>query len=182
MLTIGLGAYQELLPDAHYGRSAAGWRPGLTDEQVYEAARGRWKLGERADRERYALFLAKRIVVLAVRIDSITAADPDGRRTINGTVLKPGDPVYDKYVGGDAPVGKSQNPVQYIDSPFDRTLCACGCGGEAPAGRNFIAGHDQKAIHERIAKVGGVIPFLDWFDKTWIEAPPKGPATLADQG
>ncbi|WP_331743684.1 hypothetical protein OG762_48305 (plasmid) [Streptomyces sp. NBC_01136] len=169
MLTIALGTYQTF-PTDEYGKSTAGWRPGLTDEEVYEAGRGRWRLGTRADRERYALFTAKGIVVLAVRIDSITAADPDGRRTINGTVLKPGDPMYDKYVGSDAPVGKSQNPVQYVDSPFDRTLCACGCGSETPSGRSFIAGHDQRAIHDRISKVGGVVPFLDWFDKTWNEA------------
>ncbi|MFJ8114259.1 hypothetical protein [Streptomyces sp. NPDC096132] len=55
---------------------------------------------------------AKGIVVLAVRIDSITAADPDSRRTINGTTLKPGDPVYDTCEGSGALVAKSQNPVQ----------------------------------------------------------------------
>lgn len=168
MLTIGLGAY-ETFPINEFGQTAVGWRPGLTDEEVYAAARGRWKLGGRADRERYALFIAKGIVVLAVKIDNIAAPDREGRRTLSGTILKPGDPVYDNYVGGDAPVGKSQNPVQYIDSPFDRTGCLCGCGEEAPSGRNFIAGHDQRAIHERIAKVGGVAPFLDWFDKTWAE-------------
>ncbi|MEU9379466.1 hypothetical protein AB0D38_00035 [Streptomyces sp. NPDC048279] len=168
MLTIALGAYQTF-PTDEYGRSSAGWRPGLTDEEVYQAGRGRWRLGTRAERERYALFTAMGIVVLAVEIDSIAAADPDGRRTIDGTILKPGHPVYDRYVGGATPAGKSQNPVQYVGSPFDRTLCACGCGSETPSGRNFIAGHDQKAIHTRIAKVGGVVQFLDWFDKTWTE-------------
>ncbi|MER5601659.1 hypothetical protein [Streptomyces sp. NPDC002265] len=166
MLTIALGNYRTFLED-EYGNCTAGWRPGLTDEEVYAAGRGRWRLGTRADRERYALFTAKGIVVLAVEIDNITAAGLDGRRTVNGTILKSGDPVYDAYVGGDAPVGKSQNPVQYVDSPFDRTLCACGCGSQTPSGRNFIAGHDQRAIHDRIAKVGGVVPFLEWFDKTW---------------
>jgi hypothetical protein len=78
-------------------------------------------------------------------------------------------PVFDQYVGGATPAGKSRNPVQYVDSPIDRTLCACGCGNQTPAGRHFIAGHDQKAIHERIAKVGGVVPFLEWFDNTWTE-------------
>lgn len=82
MLTIALGTYHTF-PADEYGKSFAGWRPGLTDEEVYEAGRGRWRLGTRADRERYALFTAKGIVVLAVRIDSISAADPDGRRTIN---------------------------------------------------------------------------------------------------
>jgi hypothetical protein len=169
MLTITLGAYRTF-PVNEYGQSTAGWRPGLTDEEVWEAGRGRWKLGARADRERYVLFTAMGIVVLAAEIDAISDAEPDGRRTIGGSILKPGHPVYDKYVGAEAPVGKSQNPVQYFDAPFDRTVCACGCGTETPAGRNFVAGHDQRAIHERIAKVGGVVSFLDWFDKTWAEA------------
>jgi hypothetical protein len=156
MLTIALGAYQTF-PEDEFGKSSAGWRPGLSDEQVYA----------RADHERYALFTAKGIVVLAIEIGGISDLDPDGRRTITGTVLQPGNPVYDKYVGEDAPVGKSQNPVQYIDSPFDRTECACGCGTANPSGRTFVPGHDQKALHERIAKVGGVAAFITWFDKTW---------------
>ncbi|MEU9456745.1 hypothetical protein [Streptomyces sp. NPDC048277] len=169
MLTIALGAYQTF-PEDEYGKSSAGWRPGLTDEEVLQAGRGRWRLGSRADRERYALFTAMGIVVLALEIGTITAADPDGRRTIDGMILKPDHPVYAKYVGNPAPVGKSQNPVQYVDSPFDRSLCACGCGADTLSGRNFLAGHDQRAIHDRITKVGGVIPFLHWFDKTWTEA------------
>lgn len=169
MLSIGLGAYQTW-PTDEYGKSSAGWRPGLSDEDVYEAARGRWKLGSRADRERYVLFTAMGIVVLAVEIESITDADPDGRRTINGTIQKPGNPVYDKYVGGESPVERSQNPVQYFESGFDTTLCACGCGDDAPVGRDFLPGHDQRAIHDRVKKVGGVLPFMAWFDKTWAEA------------
>ncbi len=166
MLSIGLGTYRTW-PQDEYGQSSAGWRPGLTDEEVYAAARGRWKLGTRADRERYVLFTAMGIVVLAVEIDSITDADPDGRRTINGTILKPGHPVYDKYVAGVSPVDKSQNPVQYFDSPFDRTMCACNCESEVPSGRDFLPGHDQRAIHDRVKLVGGVLPFMAWFDKTW---------------
>jgi hypothetical protein len=88
---------------------------------VYEAARGRWKLGPRADREQYALFTAMGIVVLAIEIDSISQTHPDGRRTISGAVLKPGNPVYDTYVDGETPVSKNQNPVQYFDPSHDRT-------------------------------------------------------------
>jgi hypothetical protein len=169
MLSIGLGAYRTW-PEDEYGQSSSGWRPGLTDEEVYAAARGRWKLGVRADRERYVVFTAMGIVVLAIEIESISDADPDGRRTISGTILKPGMPVYDKYVGSESPVEKSQNPVQYFESPFDRTMCACGCDGEVPSGRDFLPGHDQKAIHDRVKRVGGVLPFMTWFDKTWAES------------
>ncbi|MGW2523609.1 hypothetical protein ACWC09_42835 [Streptomyces sp. NPDC001617] len=34
-------------------------------------------------------------------------------------------------MGNESPVDKTQNPVQYFDSPFDRTKCACGCEEEA---------------------------------------------------
>jgi len=169
MLNIGLGAYRTWPEDEH-GKSSAGWRPGLSDEEVYAAGNGRWKLGTRADRERYVVFSAMGIVVLAVEIDHISDPAPDGRRTIHGTILKPGNPVYDKYVGSESPVEKSQNPVQYFDSPFDRTNCACGCGEEVPSGRDFLPGHDQIAIHQRVKLVGGVLPFMDWFDATWPEA------------
>ncbi|MGW1878750.1 hypothetical protein [Streptomyces sp. NPDC001975] len=110
------------------------------------------------------------IVVPAVEIDRISAAAPDGRRTVHGTILKPGNPVYDKYVGNESPVDKSQNPVQYFNSPFDRSDCACGSGKEVPSGRDFLLGHDQRAIHDRVKLVGGVLPFMDWFDTTWPEA------------
>ncbi|MCH0565681.1 MULTISPECIES: hypothetical protein [unclassified Streptomyces] len=94
----------------------------MTDEEIWEAGRGRWRLGPRADRERYALFTARGTVVLAVEIDSISDAHPDGRRTLDGSILKPGDPVHDAYVGGVSPVEKGQNPVRYVDSPFDTAV------------------------------------------------------------
>jgi hypothetical protein len=93
MISIGLGAYRTW-PEDEYGQSSSGWRPGLTDDEVYTAARGRWKLGVRADRARYVVFTAMGIVVLAIEIESISDADPEGRRTISGTILKPGQPVY----------------------------------------------------------------------------------------
>lgn len=42
-------------------------------------------------------------------------------------------------------------------------LCRCGCG-EMTIGGDFVSGHDQKAIHERIARIGTVGEFLDWMD------------------
>jgi hypothetical protein len=35
--------------------------------------------------------------------------------------------------------------------------------------RDFMPGHDQRAIHERIAKIGSVKDFLAWFDATYRE-------------
>ncbi len=39
----------------------------------------------------------------------------------------------------------------------------CGRGGTA-MGRDFLAGHDQTALHDRVKKIGTVAEFLDWFD------------------
>jgi len=39
-------------------------------------------------------------------------------------------------------------------------------------GGDFVPGHDQKAIHERIARIGTVAEFLDWMDVV-------GPASLS---
>jgi hypothetical protein len=33
-----------------------------------------------------------------------------------------------------------------------------------------LPGHDQRAIHDRIAKLGGVREFIEWFDATYQPA------------
>jgi hypothetical protein len=34
--------------------------------------------------------------------------------------------------------------------------------------RSFLPGHDQRAVHERIARQwGGTLGFMDWFDATY---------------
>ncbi|MEJ5915941.1 hypothetical protein WDV86_16050, partial [Pseudokineococcus sp. 1T1Z-3] len=48
------------------------------------------------------------------------------------------------------------------------STCACGCGGEVAGHRAFLPGHDQRAIHERIARQwGNTLGFVDWFDATF---------------
>lgn len=47
-------------------------------------------------------------------------------------------------------------------------MCHCGCGEPVATGW-FLIGHDQKALHARVAKVGTVREFIDWFDNTYIE-------------
>ena len=87
---------------------------------------------------------------------------------MRGRVLRPGHPVHDEYVGGPALVDPARNPVSYVDSALDdQTFCACGCGAPTTLSRDFLPGHDQRAIHERIARVGTVRDFLRWFDTTW---------------
>jgi len=55
---------------------------------------------------------------------------------------------------------------------LDNRVCACHCGTPINRG-DFLPGHDQRAIHERIAKVGTVIT---WFDETWTESASLEPA------
>jgi hypothetical protein len=178
MIHITLGSIEQEDPAADpLGRSHHGWRPGMTDEDCYESNRGRWVLGARADRERYALLSAtdeaRKVVVLAIEMDGPPQDTGGGRRALSGRILRPGHRVYDRYVGGDAPVRGPRNPVTYFESPLDtQVLCGCGCGEIVPLYRDFLPGHDQRAIHERIARVGGVREFLNWFDKE----PPGRPA------
>lgn len=157
-------------------RPYVGYEPGMSQDEMYEANHGEWAIGARAEKERYVLFSFGRTVIQAVEIDNlerttIYSGDPnekrDDRYTINGTILAKGHPVFDKYVGKPSPVSVTRNPVRYFEDPeFDGErgqLCACGCGETTTAGE-FIPGHDQKAIHERIARIGTVAEFLKWMD------------------
>ena len=83
---------------------------------------------------------------------------------LNGPILGPAHPVYDHFAGQPAPT-KGRNPVGYFKSEFDLRPCLCRCGGISY--NNFLPGHDQRAIHERIGKIGTVKDFLTWFDEHW---------------
>jgi translation initiation factor 1 (eIF-1/SUI1) len=44
----------------------------------------------------------------------------------------------------------------------------CGCGGRVTGGRVFLPGHDQRAVHERIARQwGDTLGFIAWFDNEY---------------
>lgn len=143
---------------------------------MYEANHGEWAIGARGQKENYALFSFGRTVIQAVEIESLELTkafdrSPDEKRddryTIHGKILGPGHPVYDKYVSKETPVSIARNPVRYFQDPeFDGGSgkpCRCGCGELTMRG-DFIPGHDQKAIHERIARIGTVAEFVDWMD------------------
>jgi hypothetical protein len=150
--------------DPFLPRQHAGWDPTLTDDQVYEAARGWWRLNQRAEQERHAIVLAGEKVILAILIDQWeTRGD---RRAFSGTVLGQGDPVYDKFVGKPDPAtSTSRFPVLYLADELDRATCRCGCG-ETVARGEWLQGHDQRAIHQRIREDfnGSVSAFIDWYD------------------
>jgi hypothetical protein len=167
-------------------RPYVGYEAGMTQDEMYEANRGEWAIGARGKKERYVLFSFGRTVIQALEIEdlyptTIYSGDPNSKRddrySINGKILSAGHPVYDKYVGKPSPVGAARNPVRYFEDPeFDGDagqLCRCGCGEMTTRG-DFVPGHDQKAIHERIARIGTVAEFLDWMDVV-------RPASLARQ-
>ncbi|GAA4544218.1 hypothetical protein [Pseudonocardia xishanensis] len=173
-LVLRIGHYKTLeVPDS-LGRDWTGWFPRMTEAEAFEAGRGAWKLGPRADNETFALITANtppdRAVLAAVEIESITAPDAEGRRSIVGRVLEAGHPFRDAYVGHHDPLdNESRNPVGYIDLPEEEQYrlraCACGCGTETK--RDFSPGHDQKAIHDRIRAHfdGSTLRFIHWMDQ-----------------
>lgn len=143
-------------------RTRCGYREGMSDEELYEVARGCWVLGPRADREHYALIVHRGIVRGAIEIDRLIDVNT-GRRAIEGKMLEPGHAVYDTYVGKASPVPPQRNPIRYFSAQVGRKPCRCGCGEPVPSG-DFVVGHDQIALHERIRQIGTVAQFLDWFD------------------
>jgi hypothetical protein len=166
MIQITLGKKKSVDPDTDpLQRSQIGWEEGLTDERLFATARGTWVMGTKADQERYAVISGDGRIRGAIEIDEIEPTN-DGRRAFIGRLLQPGDPVYDHYIDKPAPNGKQQNPITYFPSSLDQRVCACKCGAPLTRG-DFLPGHDQRAIHERIAKVGTVKDFIAWFDETW---------------
>lgn len=165
MLHITLGPEAPTDPSKDdLGRSTIGFSPRMTPHELYEANHGCWKLGARAQNERYYLASFDGIVRQAVEIDRVEKSSPDGTRSvIHGAILRPGHPVYDKWVGKRSPVQGVRNPITYFEDEADGRPCRCGCGGTS-LGKDFLPGHDQTALHDRVRQIGTVAEFLTWFD------------------
>ena len=164
MLHITLGPERPVNPEEdELGRDRVGFSPTMSELALYDANHGCWKLGPRANKERYMIVSFEGIVRQAVEIESIEPVTRGNRSVVHGKILHEGHPVYDKYVGETSPIQGVRNPVTYFDDDVDGKPCRCGCGGSV-AGRDFLPGHDQRAIHDRINQIGTVSEFLDWFD------------------
>jgi hypothetical protein len=168
MLRIKLGQRMyvgdEQADDTFLPRQHAGWDPTMTPQEVYDAARGWWRLNQRAESEKYAVVVAGGTCIMAIAI-KVWKLDGD-RRAFTGDILGPGNPVHDKFVGGGDPAeSTSRFPVLYLSDPVDEATCRCGCGGSVTRGE-WLAGHDQRAIHARIREDfgGSVSRFIDWYD------------------
>jgi hypothetical protein len=172
LLVLTIGPERELNEPDDLGRTRTGYRDGMSDRELYQAARGSWILGEKADNELFALVAHGGTVRLAIEIDRLVETAP-GRRAIEGNILLPGDEVRDEFVGKPVPVESYGNSVRYFDSPVGTKPCRCGCGAALASGK-FVAGHDAIALHRRVKQIGTVAEFIDWFDRM-IE-PFSGPA------
>lgn len=164
MLHITLGPERYVNPEEdELGRDRVGFSETMSEAALYDANHGCWKLGARANKEQYMIVSFGGIVRQAVEIESIEPVTRGSRSVVHGTILKPGHAVYDKYVGKTSPVQGMRNPITYFDDDVDGRACRCGCGAVV-SGRDFLPGHDQRAIHDRINQIGTVSQFLDWFD------------------
>ncbi|WP_042388132.1 hypothetical protein [Streptacidiphilus melanogenes] len=175
MIQVTLGREKRIDPRKDpLGRAVIGWAEGLSDQEIYERARGSWVMpGQRSESERFFVVSAAGLVRLAVEIECIVDV-AGGRRAFEGRILTPGHPVHDALVGGPAPNGNQQNPITYFEPGAalvqltePQRSCGCGCASPVAGKSAFLPGHDQRAIHDRVARVGSVLEFLDWFDRAW---------------
>jgi hypothetical protein len=167
-------------PTDPLGRTFYGWGQQDTIEENWQNNRGYWVLGARAHRESYVLFShnERHEVVMAARIDKIIdAPGKPGRKIIEGEPLPKDHAVYQAYVGQPTPPSaRVRNPVTYFDSTVGGWPCGCGCGEEIFVGE-FVRGHEQTALHQRVAQIGTIPEFLRWFDAVRAGTEPAAKAT-----
>ena len=94
--------------------------------------------------------------------------------------------MYQAYVGQPTPdSARVRNPVTYFDSTVGGWPCGCGCGEEIYAGE-FVRGHEQTALHQRVAQIGTIPEFLRWFDAVRVGTEPAArmpaPAEVSQVG
>lgn len=167
-IRVKLGDYQRAGDDDVLGRKYIGYFPRMTEEEVWEAGRGVWKMNrERATRERFALVVGEGVVRAVAEITGMS--DAGDRVALEGSLLSPEHPVCAAYLGRPDPVDNgSQNPIAYCplpeEVPFRTRPCACGCGESSD--RDFLPGHEIRAIQARIREHFGGSPlkFIQWVD------------------
>jgi hypothetical protein len=123
----------------------------------------------RAAAERFALIVGMGKVLAVAEIDGITRHGD--RIALKGDLLSAGHPVYDAYIGRPDPLpNQSQNSITYGDLPEESAFrirpCACGCAQET--GRDFVPGHELRAIQARIRQLfgGSALALIQWIDTT----------------
>ncbi|MEV7630560.1 hypothetical protein [Actinoplanes sp. NPDC089786] len=167
-----LGSYDTIEGDP-LGRSIIGYFPRMTEDEAWEAGRGVWKMDkEKVARQRFALIVGQGLVRAVAEITGYTEHNtPNGARiALEGSLLAAGHPVRDAYLGQPDPVvNGSQNPVGYCslpeEQPYLERPCACGCGELTD--RDFLPGHDVRAIQRRVRDYFGGSPLklIEFIDK-----------------
>ncbi len=163
-----LGNYETVQGDP-LGRAHIGYFPRMTELEAWEAGRGVWRMSaDKASRQKFALIVGEGRVRAVGEITGFTVHDD--RIALEGRVLPEGHPVRDAYLGRPDPVDTgSQNPVGYCDLPEEQQFvlnpCHCGCGQSTD--RDFLPGHDVRAMQARVRQHFGGSPlrFIQWVDR-----------------
>lgn len=129
MIDFRLVPYEARTPeqakDDPMDRPGAGWKPDMTPEEVWEYNRGYWKLGARARAQRYATFSTGdgrvRCAARITRVVNVGVVPSKGeeRYALEGEVLKPGDPEYDRLM---SMVIRWHRNFMYIDDASEPDL------------------------------------------------------------
>ncbi|MEV1013253.1 hypothetical protein ACGFIE_11900 [Micromonospora sp. NPDC049275] len=170
-IRLKLGGYETVQGDP-LGRAFIGYFPRMTEDEAWEAGRGVWKMNrEKASRQRFAFIVGEGVVRAVAEITGYHehSTETGVRGELIGQPLPAGHPVREAYLGQPDPVANgSQNPVGYCDLPEEQTYlmrpCACSCGEDTD--RDFLPGHDVRALQQRVRDhFGGsplkLIQFID---------------------
>ncbi|WP_436778226.1 hypothetical protein [Yinghuangia sp. YIM S09857] len=114
MIQINIQARHKAGPDDEFGREYCGWADGMTDQEIYEAARGCWQLGERADSEKFAVVVHAGLVRCVFEVDRVETAS-SGLRALVGRPVAPGHPYHERWYGQPAPSNRGGGSITYID-------------------------------------------------------------------
>jgi hypothetical protein len=114
MIQINIRSRHEAKPDDELGRRYCGWSEGLSPDEVYEAARGCWKLSDRANSEKFAVVVHRGLVRCVIEIDRIEPVST-GLRAIVGRPVAQGHPLHDRWTGEPAPSNRGGGSITYVD-------------------------------------------------------------------
>lgn len=168
-IRLKLGTYDTVEADP-LDRGYIGYFPRMTEEEAWQTGRGVWRMkADKAARQRFAVIIGEGLVRA---VGEITGVSEHGDRfALEGHALPEGHPVRDAWIGQPDPVvNTSQNPVGYCELPEEKPYvvrpCACGCGEESD--RDFLPGHDVRAIQARVRQhfAGSPLKFIHWIDDT----------------
>ncbi|WP_084965308.1 hypothetical protein [Thermoactinospora rubra] len=137
---------------------------------------------DKAARQRFALIVGEGVVRAVAQVTGFSVHDD--RIALEGEPLAAGHPVRDAYLGALDPVTNgSQNPVGYCDLPEEAAYlmrpCHCGCAQNTD--RDFLPGHDVRAMQARVRAHfdGSPLKFIQWVDANLALTPPTAADSAA---